>query len=227
MNTCLPSDFLAPRRCLREPIREHWEVVGLLEGAAEAHLAGDRGRADRLLREADKPAVRAWTESLWGSAKANPDQWRYLRLRDVASLPDYLPKQGRVARRQPSIAEKAAIFAHYGNHCVFCGLPLIRSAVRMAFHRLYPDAVPWGAGNLSEHAAFQGLWCQFDHVVPHCRGGDNSLYNVVVTCAGCNYGRGDRMLEEVGVIDPRPMHVRKPGWDGLERILGVRRAVAG
>ena len=60
---------------------------------------------------------------------------------------------------------------------------------------------------------------QFDHVLPHARGGDNSLENVVPTCAGCNYGRASMTLEEVGLLDPRTRPPKQAEWDGLERIL--------
>ena len=219
MKTTIDAEFLAPRRCLREPIPELRQVAALLDRATDAHLAGDRSHADELLREADQPAVRAWTESLWGSAKANPDQWRYRRLRAVADPPPYLPRSERVPVRMPNMVERSAILARYGRHCGFCGVPLIRAEIRCKFHQLYPDAVPWGATNPSQHAGFQALWLQLDHVLPHCRGGGNSAENLVVTCAGCNFGRMSNTLEELGLIDPRTRAVSKNEWDGLERIL--------
>ncbi len=219
MNSTIDADFLAPRRCLREPVQEVWDVMALLDSAADAHLVGERDQADALLREANRPAVRAWTESLWGSASANPDQWQYRRVRKVAQSPPRLPKPERVRERKPNAAEQAAIVAFRGRHCVFCGVPLIRFEVRYKFHHHYPEAVPWGGTNSSQHAAFQALWMQFDHVLPHSRGGDNSLSNIVVTCAGCNYGRMDNTLEELGLIDPRSKAVPESKWDGLERVL--------
>jgi hypothetical protein len=219
MDVTLDPDFLAPRPCLREPIQELWDVAALLHKAAAAHLEGDGQRTEALLREANQPAIRALTESLWGSARANPDQWRYIRLRTVPDAPPCLPRTQRVPVRKPIAAEAAAIIALYGRHCVFCGVPLIRSEVRRTFHQHYPDAVPWGWTNSSQHAGFQALWMQFDHLLPHSRGGDNSLTNVVVTCAGCNYGRMDATLEELGLIDPRTRTARESTWDGLERVL--------
>jgi hypothetical protein len=56
-------------------------------------------------------------------------------------------------------------------------------------------------------------------VLPHSRGGDNSIDNVVVTCAPCNYGRMQWTLDEVGLIDPRKVPIQKTAWDGLERLL--------
>jgi 5-methylcytosine-specific restriction endonuclease McrA len=46
-----------------------------------------------------------------------------------------------------------------------------------------------------------------DHVVPRSRGGDSVWENVVTSCAPCNLRKGDRTLEEVGLVlrhPPRP-----------------------
>ena len=180
-----------------------------------------------MLAETNRPVVRAWTEMLWGSAAANPGQWRYLRVRSVAGSPPYLSKADRMPVRMPNAGQRAAIVERYGRHCVFCGIPLIRSEVRATFHRLYPDAVPWGSSNGSQHAAFQALWMQFDHLVPHCRGGDNDIANVVVTCAGCNFGRMSHTIEELGLLDPRLRSRQDSGWDGLERVMNAQRSTGG
>ena len=80
------SDYHAPRRCFREPIAEILNAASLLSEAADAHLAGNKAQADERLRAADMPAVRAWTDSLWGSAKRNPDLPHYIRYRAVPTL---------------------------------------------------------------------------------------------------------------------------------------------
>jgi 5-methylcytosine-specific restriction endonuclease McrA len=46
-----------------------------------------------------------------------------------------------------------------------------------------------------------------DHVVPRSRGGESSWENVVTSCAPCNLRKGDRLLEEAGLVLlrlPRP-----------------------
>jgi HNH endonuclease len=213
------KDFFAPRRCMREPISEIVHASHLLYRATDAHLAGDHSAADTLIRTANIPAVRAWTESLWGSKAANPDQQMYHRYRLVEGAPPHLPASLRIPQRMPSSVERSSIIERYGRNCVFCGIPLISEKVRMAFRRAYPDALPWGRTNATQHAAFQCMWMQFDHVLPHSRGGDNTLENVVVTCAPCNNARWDRTLDEVGLIDPRKLTTQKTTWDGLERLL--------
>lgn len=206
---------------MREPIDEIFRAAHLLDRATGAHLVGDRSGAEMLIRRANMPAIRAWTESLWGGKDANPDQWKFHRFRAVATAPPHLPKAERVVKRMPSAAERRCIIEHYGRNCVFCGIPLISDKVRIAIGRVYPDALPWGNINQDQHAAFQCMWMQFDHVVPHSRGGDNSLENVVVTCAPCNFARSNWTLEEVGLIDPRTLPIYKTSWDGLERFLVV------
>lgn len=65
------------------------------------------------------------------------------------------------------------------------------------------------------------MWLQYDHIVPHARGGDNSIGNVVVTCAPCNYARMDYTLDELGLENPLSREPRQSNWDGLERVLSV------
>jgi hypothetical protein len=216
----LADEFLAPRRCMRLPIDEIFDTAQLLDHAADAHLAGDHLTAEVLLKAADNLNIRAWTESLWGAAKANPDQWRYHRFRQVPGAPPVLPKEQRVPKRMPSAIERTAVVECYGWNCVFCGIPLISKEIRSFLQRKYPSALTWGVPNNSQHAAFQCMWTQFDHVLPHSRGGDNSLENVIITCAPCNFGRMERTLEEVGLIDPRTLDIHKTSWDGLGRVLG-------
>lgn len=212
-------DFLALRRCFREPIPEIFEAARRLGEAADHHLSGNSTAAEAALSAADLEPVRAWTESLWGSAKANPDQASYLRVRTVSDPVPNLPLHERVKARMPSAAERAALLAHYGHQCVFCRMPLIRREVRRFFTRAYPRAAYWGNTNKTCHAAFQCMWLQYDHVLPHARGGDNALSNLVLTCAGCNYGRVSRTLEEVGLLDPRMTPPMRSSWDGLERVF--------
>lgn len=77
----------------------------------------------------------------------------------------------------------------------------------------------WGRCNRDQHAAFQTMWLQYDHLLPHARGGDNSDDNLVITCAPCNFARMDFTLEEVGVENPLAYARVESEWDGLERFI--------
>lgn len=220
-----PVDFLAPRRCLRVPIPEIFEASHLLSQAVDAHLQGDYPAAEVLIRAADIPEVWTWTDSLWGSVRKHPEQPTYLRRRYVENAPVSLPKSDRVPVRMPTALEKAELIGRYGYNCVFCTMPLIRKEVRVALNRAYPEAAHWSPTTTVCHAGLQCMWLQYDHLVPHSRGGDNSIENLVLTCAGCNYGRMSNTLEEVGLLDPRIHRIEKSNWDGLERFLVQPRQI--
>jgi hypothetical protein len=117
----------------------------------------------------------------------------------------------------PNCAEKVVLYRRDGHHRRFCGIPVIRREVRKRIMSVYPAAVPWGDKNAQQHAAFQLMWAQYDHVIPHARGGTNDLHNVVISCAPCNFARMSSTLEEVGVLDPRTREPIHSDWDGLER----------
>lgn len=200
-----------PRRCLRYPVPEIAEAARLLDLAVAAHLAGEAGDAGTLFRQADLPAIRSWTESLWGPG--GPWSTPITAL----TAPPTLPRHLRVRARMPNAAERRSLHERDGLHCRFCGIPLVRKEVRARISRVYPEAVPWGRTNASQHAALQAMMLQYDHLLPHARGGGNELENVVITCAPCNYGRWNRTLDEVGLDNPLNYAPVQSAWDGLER----------
>lgn len=199
------------RNCFRDPIPELYDAARFLDAAVSAHLAGHRDLSAQLLRLADNPVIWTWTDSVWG--KESP----YVKVRKSASnqaLPGSLPRE---PARMPTSAQKRELHERDGYHCRFCRLPVVRPEIRKKIAAAYPDAVPWGRTNATQHAAFQAMWTQYDHVVPHSHGGTNTLDNLVVTCAACNFGRMSYTLEEVGLCDPRLRPPIQTEWDGLER----------
>ena len=203
--------MMTTRTCLREPIPEIADAARFLDDAVTAHLSGRPGDARSLIRRADMPQLREWTESLWGSNSP------YVKFRFVEGAPPSLPKDQRIKIRMPSITEKIALHQRDGFHCRFCGIPVIRKIVRERMKKIYPDVLFWGSKNIDQHPAFQAMWLQYDHLLPHSRGGDNGLDNILITCAPCNYGRGHHTFEEVGLSDPRLRIPATSSWDGLER----------
>ncbi len=201
------------RHCLREPIPEIFESARLLGAALNSHLEGDSAAAARHFIAANTPVVRDWAKSIMGKHRQD-----ILQKRTVSNAPPILPKDKRVAARMPDSGERKALVAKFGYRCCFCGIPLIRKQVRIRAARLYPEAVPWGRTDASRHAAFFAMWMQFDHVLPHARGGDNSFSNLVVTCAPCNFGRMKYTLDELGLADPRAREIIRTNWSGLEEL---------
>lgn len=191
------SDPNGLRDCLREPIPEIAVAAQYLDAAVSAHLSGDQKGAGELIRLADMPVIREWTESVWG--KDSP----YLYLRGVDGMKPNPPKTERDKMRMPSAEEKASLHRRDGYICRFCSIPVIRSEVRKRVMAVYPLALPWGRKNSEQHAAFQAMWAQYDHLTPHALGGVSDLDNMVVTCAPCNFGRMSHTLAALGLRDPR------------------------
>lgn len=201
------------RNCLRDPIPEIYDAARYLDAAVSAHNSGNRKLATDLFLAANMSEVRNWTESLWG--KNSP----YVRVNNIEIALPSLPKEERVSVRMPNKEEKEVLHQRDGFHCRFCGIPVIRKEIREAAKAEYPDAVQWGRKNSAQHAVFQAMWLQYDHLIPHARGGNNNIENIVIACAPCNYGRGHRLIEQVGVCNPFERSPVKSQWDGLERFI--------
>lgn len=196
------------RRFFREPIQEIYDAARYLDAAVSAHIAGNTDIAEKLFKLANNPKIWEWTDSIWGSNSP------YVHV----TKQQYLHTAPKEKNRMPNVMMKRELHERDGYHCRFCGIPVIHAETRKYLHKLYPDAIPWGKTNSTQHAAFQCLWLQYDHVVPHSAGGENTLENLIITCAACNYGKMNYTVEELGLLDPRGFTPTQSTWDGLERI---------
>lgn len=201
------------RQSLSEPIAQLKDAARYLDAAVSAHLQHKPAIAEELFRLADMPEIRKWTKSIWANSEV------HVRFR---SSEPTLAKELRVKERMPNPVEKAQLHQRDGYRCRFCGMPVIRSTTRKLIHQAYPQAVIWGSKEIQQHAAFQAMWAQYDHIVPHARGGTNDLQNLVLTCAPCNFGRAGYTLQEVAVTDPRARLPVQSQWDGLERFSAAQ-----
>lgn len=197
------------KRCFRPPLQEIFDAQRLLDEAVTAHLAGNRDLATRLFTLANIPTIWDWTDSIWGKNS------KFVSVQKAILAEPMV----RVPARMPTDAQKWALHLRDGFHCRFCGLPVIRPKIRRLLASLYPESVNWGKTNRSQHAAFQAMWAQYDHVTPHSHGGKNDLDNLVVACAACNYGKMSYTLEELSLVDPRLFAPVSSPWDGLERLI--------
>lgn len=207
---------LTLRFCLSEPISQLKDAVRYLDAAVSAHLQNKPALAEELFGLANIPEIRQWTKSIWANSEI------HVRFRSTEPT---LVKELRVKERMPSSAIKAQIHHRDGYNCRFCGMPVIRSQTRKRMRDAYPTAINWGDKEIHQHAAFQAMWAQYDHIVPHACGGTNELDNLVLACAPCNFGRAGYSLHEVGVLDPRFRLPLQYQWDGLERFHQSRPIV--
>lgn len=216
----LDADYWAPRECLRPPIDAIFRAAERLSEAVDAHLAGRPAEAARLLALADCEEVRGWLDPLMGTSARFPIRNALVRYRVVPNSPPHLSKGERPTPRMPGRAVQRRIIDRDGFRCVFCGIPVLRAKVRRRLTQLYPAEAYWGT---QCHAGLWCMWLQFDHLLPHGRGGTSDEDNMVITCAGCNYGRMNHTLAEVGLMAPKAaragLNLNGHAWDGLERLL--------
>nr|WP_290227543.1 hypothetical protein [Trichocoleus desertorum] len=104
------ANSLIERPCLREPIPEIADATRYLDAAVSAHLVGRFDLAEALICLADIPAIREWTESLWGANSP------YTQYRVVAIAPPIFPKDQRVKVRMPTAVEKQLLHQRDGYH---------------------------------------------------------------------------------------------------------------
>jgi 5-methylcytosine-specific restriction endonuclease McrA len=190
------------------------QVNARCSSAVDAHLNGNSAAAIALFRQANLPEVWDWLNPAWTKTSS------HVRFQYPHDNTKSVPKTERDPNRYAKQDTKRAVLARDGYRCRYCGIPVVASEIRDITKRLYPDAIPWGRKASEQHAGFQCLWLQYDHVVPHSHGGSSSEENVVVSCALCNFGKDEYTLKQLGISDPRLRNPEKVPWDGLERLRG-------
>lgn len=184
-----------------------------MSAAADAHLTGDQRIASECFHRANIPELWDWLYPAWEKCHLN-----VLEKKPVGDT-RIVPNASRDPQRRLNSAQKARVLARDGFRCRYCGIPVIRKAIRDIAVRHYPEAVPWDRANPRErHMGFQALWLQFDHVVPHCHGGASDEENSVISCSLCNFGKDQYTLRQLNLEDPRAREPVPVAWDGLERM---------
>jgi len=211
------------KSCLRPAIDELALAAEYLDKAVSAHISNQPQMAAELICKANIPAIREWAESIRGKIGPYNQHWTVIGAHSI------IEEAERSKERMPSLALRRALHDRDGYHCRFCGIRVVRTEIRKLLMKIYPDSVPWGPPNSLQHTELQVMQANYDHVVPHAKGGGSNLENLVVTCGPCNYGRMQYTLEEMRLTDPREREPIRSAWDGLERLLchqdqqGLRR----
>ncbi len=199
------------RRCLLAPPPQVWRASEYLLEAAHLHNSGDKRGAAERFRAANLAVIGDWFAKVVG-----PYSESIHGPRPSILEPPKLPMHVRKRPRMVGSADKRAIVARDGFHCRFCEMPVLPKETIKTVSRTYPDDAPWTDIAAEQHRFFQAANLQYDHIVPHSRGGESSIDNMVVTCAVCNYGRMSNTLAESFLFDPRTFPVRRSNWDALE-----------
>lgn len=150
--------------------------------------------------------------------------YRSKEIHRVRIVPGAPPTIKDRTKRMPSYKFELSIFERDGWHCRFCLSPVISKEARKKLNALFPVPARWGKANSEKHYGLSIMESSLDHKLPHSRGGDNSLENLVTACGPCQFGRGNLTLEEVGLNNPflrPPLHDK---WDGLIKLANMHSA---
>jgi hypothetical protein len=201
------------KHCLLNPIPEIFETAIILNQLVLELKNENFEKVKSILVSSNKIEIRNWTEALWGQGGI------YSNLVQMHGLPETISEEFRDPLRMPNKSMESELIKRDGHFCRFCGIPVIRKEIRVFLNKLFPNELFWGKSNQNQHAAFQAMWMQYDHIVPHTRGGKTEISNLVISCAPCNYGRVNFNLEEIGLtLLERQQHIIK-NWNGLEDLL--------
>lgn len=198
------------RTSLLDPIPELELAAKLLDAATDAVLLGNLHTARSLLELADMPEVIGHVRRLVSTL--SPE------VHGNTKRPRCLPKGERDSARMPSRQEELAIYTRDGWRCRFCGIKVISRKARGVLAKRLGISGNWASNKQQANSALYALASSLDHVVPHGRGGRNDVENLITACYGCQFGRGEWTLEEVGLADPRLRPPTRDAWDGLTRL---------
>jgi len=206
----LPPNFWDKRRCFLPPPDDINHAVEHLTLAAKAHDQADYEAAAHQIKCADIQVLEDWRYLISG-----PSNQKIHRIRPATDIPPLLPKNNRLKARMPLANAQSKLIQKYGYHCTYCDVPLIDLKTFKRMKKKYPNAARWGSINTEKHHALKAMSLTFDHVIPHSRGGNNDIENLVISCQTCNCGKGNSTLEELGLFDPRNKERAPSQWNGL------------
>jgi 5-methylcytosine-specific restriction endonuclease McrA len=203
--------FYEPRDCFLAPIPEIFAAANLLSRAVDAILENNLTLAEDLIKQADMSALEAHNGKI--------ATYRSKEIHRVRLVPEAPPTMKDRTQRMPTYKVELSIYERDGWHCRFCQIPVTSKEARKKLHLLLPMAARWGKANSEKHRGLSILESTLDHLLPHSRGGDNSLENLVTACGPCQFGRGNLTLEEVGLNNPLLRLPINDNWDGLRKLV--------
>ena len=125
--------------------------------------------------------------------------------------------------KTPSISKavRREVAERDGWRCRYCSLRVVASSTMTKLEALLPEVLPMGPAAVTSHPAQCILRLTWDHVVPHASGGSSGADNVVASCGGCNFNKGNCSVTELSLQDPRLSEPAPGDWDGLVGRLGA------
>lgn len=169
---------------LLDPVVDAWRALEV----------GDGARACALLAGHDDSVLRDWfVEHAQVSGGS--------RFRALGRRASPAPQPNPTAKGFAHLAEE--VMRRDGYHCRYCGSRVAPAALfRRVAAGCGPDAFAIGRTNATRPGVWFTACASLDHVKPYALGGPTEPDNLVTTCWGCNYGKWNYTLEQIGLDDP-------------------------
>ena len=185
-------------------------AVGEFSKACVLVEAGKLNEAESVLTNLDSDQLRQQFYATWDV---------YDRLSKAAPKPlSQYPKVKKVGKRMPPAAVVREVYERDFWTCRWCSTPIIADKPIKAMHKQFPATFYKGTTNDSMHGLMLSSRVSLDHVLPHSFGGTNEIENLVTSCWPCQFGRGNDLIERLGLSDPREREPTPTDWDGCSTL---------
>jgi 5-methylcytosine-specific restriction endonuclease McrA len=147
--------------------------------------------------------------------------WAYKTRAKISTPKNLISYKGK---RMPSDEEKKIIFDRDGYTCQYCGIPVVSSEnFKKASLLIGSNYFSVEKSDRRAHGVKLMFSATWDHVVPFRISGNSGLTNLVTCCWGCNFGKYEFSLEDLGLDDPRKNPKRgSQEWTGLNDIFTIK-----
>ena len=179
------------------PPPEHFKAAFLdIQQIKELLTDGKTQEAIEILQKPLGDEIREWF------VEHAQNAWSF-RSRSLAITKDLQNSISRDPNRLTSrIKEEVASRDEF--KCQYCSGCLVPdSELSSISDQVGSDTFRITGNNQERHGYVYILRATSDHVVPLSKGGKTELSNLVACCWACNYGKAEKTLNEIGLVDPR------------------------
>jgi 5-methylcytosine-specific restriction endonuclease McrA len=210
-----------PERFRRAPLphpREFDESIDHFVAATKLAFAGEVQEARHRMGSIDHMPMVKWYDEI----AQHVGDVRYELIRNYQP---YRKRAQRDKKRDMGDARMRRLAERDGYRCGYCGIRVVEPAVlKKVQSELGRDVFPSktgekGSSNLDYHGIWLVMAITLDHIKPFAIDADDSDGNLVTCCWGCNFGKYDYTLDELGLLPPSTDSGVLGSWLGLRDVV--------